>query len=108
MNIDNFKSSIYEGMEFDKVKVSSKILQVKKDLFIYSIGSNGNYKSVSFEEVEAVIQKIDKNGFVSRSDYNLLFPKISISKPCNFTTIGGVLQRLKYVSYSYNKYCKIV
>lgn len=108
MNIDDFKNSIYEGMKFDKVRTSSEILKIKENGFSYSIGEVSNSKIVSFEEIEICLGEIDKNGFIDRFNYKLLFPKISASKPCNFTAIGGVLQQLKYVRYSDNKYCKLV
>lgn len=105
MDIDYFKINIYNDMIFKKVTCSSKIIKVYNDGFTYKIGTN-NSKKVNYEEVYEAIKEIEINGFINRKWYENTFPKKSKSNPCNFTTIGGVLQELGYVSYINGRYEK--
>ncbi|MEG1312638.1 MAG: hypothetical protein RSD47_11645 [Romboutsia sp.] len=108
MDINYFKSSIYNGMNFHKVKGVSQILNVVDDGFTYAIGKNGNYKKVTYDEVENAIYEIEQRGYINRKWFEETFPKIAKSKPCNFTSIGGVLQALDYVTYVEKRYQKII
>lgn len=108
MNIDYFKSNVYNGMNFCKVKGVSQILNVSDDGFTYVIGKNGSFKKVTYEEVENAIKQIEIEGYINRRWFEAMFPKIAKSKPCNFTSIGGVLQELGYVTYIKNRYVKIM
>ena len=107
MDIKYVKSNIYDGMKFSKPKVKSKIIKVLKDGFTYKIGENGNYKKVTFREVEGAIEKVEQTGSFNRIWYEETFPREAKSNPCNFTSIGGVLQELGYVKYVDKKYIKI-
>jgi hypothetical protein len=107
MNIDFFKKNIYDGMNFKKVRGASNIISVIEDGFTYKIGKNGNYKKVLFKEVEEAIKECELNGAISREWYNKTFSERAASNPCNFTSIGGVLQELGYVVYNDNKYIKV-
>jgi hypothetical protein len=107
MDINYFKNNIYYGMNFNKVKGSSNIINVTDDGFTYAIGNNGNKKKVSFEEVEKAIKQIEEIGSINRKWYEQTFPQIASSKPCNFTSIGGVLEALGYAQYNEKKYIKL-
>ena len=108
MDVNYFRKNIYDGMLFKKATVTSKIINVKKDGFTYEIGNKGNYKKVTYIEVARAIEQIEASGFINRKWYEENFPKKSRSNPCNFTSIGGVLQELGYVIYSNNEYRKDV
>lgn len=99
MDLHMFKKKIYVGMKFKKVKGQSEILGIYNDGFTYIIGKAGNSKKVTFEEIESAIKAIEENGYINRSWHQINFPNISSSRPCNFTTIGGVLQELGVVDY---------
>jgi len=107
MDISYFNNNIYDGMTFKKVRGVSNIIRVADDGFTYKIGNNGNYKKVLYTEVEAAIKECELNGAINREWYERVFSKRATSNPCNFTSIGGVLQELGYVVYKDNKYIKI-
>lgn len=107
MDIERFKNSIYEGMNFKKVRGISNIISVTDDGFSYRIGKNGIYKKVLYKEVEEAIKECELNGSIDRDWYDRTFPQRASSNPCNFTSIGGVLQELGYVVYSGSKYIKL-
>jgi hypothetical protein len=107
MEYDAFKASLYEGLEFKKAKVTSKILKIENDGIRYSIGKNGNSKKVTFEEFQAAFKEIRVNGCITRNWYNRTFPVQAKAASCNFTTIGGLLQHISYVSYSTGIYTEI-
>ena len=107
MDINYVKNKIYNGMPFNKVKCESKIIKVMDNGFTYSIGKNGNKKKVVFTEVEEAIVEIDKTGSINRKWYKDAFPKKAQTSSCNFTSIGGVLEKLGYVKYIDNNYIKI-
>lgn len=107
MDINYFKNNICDGMNFNKVRGSSSIIKVTDDGFTYSIGNNGNKKKVTFEEVEKAIKEIEATGSINRKWYEQLFPKRANSNPCNFTSIGGVLETLGYVQYNDKQYIKL-
>ncbi|MGL5085242.1 MAG: hypothetical protein ACRC68_05920, partial [Clostridium sp.] len=58
--------------------------------------------------VENAIYEIEQSGYINRKWFEKTFPKIANSKPCNYTSIGGVLQALDYVTYVESSYVKIV
>jgi hypothetical protein len=107
MDINYFKNNIYNGMNFNKVKVSSSIIKVTDDGFTYAIGNNGNKKKVTFEEVEKAIKEVETTGSINRKWYEQSFPKRASSNPCNFTSICGVLEALGYVQYNDKQYIKL-
>lgn len=107
MDINYFKSKIYNGMIFSKIKRKTNIIKVMNDGFTYAIGEHGNNKKVTFSEVEQTIIEIEKTGVINRKWYEKTFPKRSKSNPCNFTSIGGVLEELGYVKYIESKYVKL-
>ncbi|SHJ93294.1 hypothetical protein SAMN02745163_02861 [Clostridium cavendishii DSM 21758] len=107
INIEFFKNNIYSGMNFKKIRGVSSIISVTDDGFTYRIGKKGNYKKVLYTEVEYAIRECELNGSINRSWYNKKFSKRAASNPCNFTSIGGVLQELGYVLYNKNKYIKL-
>ena len=102
MDINEFKDRIFEGMVFQKVEGSSYIKSIYNDGFTYAIGENGNTKKVTYDEIADAIEKINVQGFIDRRWHKTSFPKIAASRPCNFTSIGGVLQALEVVKYSGN------
>lgn len=107
MDINYVKSKIYNGMIFCKVKEKTNIIKVMDDGFTYAIGENGNKKKVTFREVEQAIIEIEETGLINRNWYEKTFPKRSKNNPCNFTSIGGVLQELGYVKYIESNYVKL-
>lgn len=107
MDINYVKSKIYNGMIFSKIKGKTNIIKVMDDGFTYSIGENGNKKKVTFREVEQAIIEIEQTGVINRKWYEKIFPKRSKSNPCNFTSIGGVLEALGYVKYIESNYVKL-
>ncbi|MFC6040721.1 hypothetical protein ACFPYN_14935 [Paenisporosarcina macmurdoensis] len=107
MEYELFKASLYEGLEFRKAKVTSEILKIENDGIRYSIGKNGNSKKVTFEEFEAAFKEIGVNGCITRNWYKHTFPVQAKVASCNFTTIGGLLQHISYVSYSTGVYTEI-
>jgi hypothetical protein len=107
MDINYFKNNIHDGMVFNKVKGSSSIIKVTDDGFTYAIGNNRNKKKITFEEVEKAIKQIEAIGLINRKWYKQSFPKRASSNPCNFTSIGGVLEALGYVQYSDKQYIKL-
>lgn len=107
MDIKYFKESICDGMKFNKVKVSSRIIKVTDDGFTYPIGDKGKKKKVMFEEVEKAIEELEVAGSINRKWYEQLFPQRARNNPCNFTSIGGVLEKLGYVQYNDKQYIKI-
>lgn len=94
-------------MNFKKVRGVSNIISVTDDGFTYRIGKKGSYKKVIYKEVEEAIKELELNGSINRSWCNITFVKSAASNPCNFTSIGGVLQELGYVVYNKNKYIKL-
>lgn len=104
MRIEELISKIYIGMEIKKVRASSKILSIDKEGIKYSLGTNGNSKKVSFQELEAAIKEIQERGFISREWYETSFPQQSKSAPCNYSVIGGLCMHLAYVKYEKGRY----
>ena len=83
-----------------KVAVA-KIYGEKKDSFYYSIGSSRT-KAVPFGTLYAAYQRLTETGTFSRTWYKETFPAEARSRPCNFTTIGGVLVVLGFAEYMEN------
>lgn len=100
-------SKINIGLEFKKVKASSKILAITDKGIKYSLGKNGNSKTVSFKELKEAIDELEDTGCISREWYSKKFPIQSKSAPCNYSTIGGLLMHVSYVSYDKGKYLKV-
>lgn len=91
-------------MEIDKPrKGKTQIIQINNSGFRYRIGVR-NSKFVSAEEVTWALKMLHENMQFTRKEYQAYFAKISVSNPCNFTSIGGLLKTLGYVNYSIGKY----
>ena len=73
------------------MKGSSRVIRVDEKGICYSIGKIGNYKKVSYVELEAAFYELQNNNKITRKWYEETFPKQAKSAPCNFTTIGGLL-----------------
>ncbi|CAM5208008.1 hypothetical protein UACE39S_00332 [Ureibacillus acetophenoni] len=99
MNHSTFKESLYEGLEFKKPTVKSMILKIVDLGFTYSIGKEDNYKKVKFEILEAGFQELIQNSSVSKKWFAENFPNIAKTAPCNYTTIGGLMQHFGLVKY---------
>lgn len=99
MDINVFKDKIFEGMVFQKVEGSSCIKAIHSDGFTYPLGKNGNAKKVTYNEIAGAIETINRQGYIDRKWHETAFPKLAASRPCNFTSIGGVLQALEVVTY---------
>lgn len=102
-DINYIESKIYNGNNFCKVNGISQILSISDDCFTYSIGKTGNYKKVTYDEAENAVEEIEIKGYIDRKWFEERYTKIANAKPCNFISIGGVLQELGYVSYVKNK-----
>ncbi|KAA0965273.1 hypothetical protein FQ087_02900 [Sporosarcina sp. ANT_H38] len=72
----------------------------------YSIGKNGRYKKVGFDVMEAAYNELMKNGILKRTWFVEKYPKQSKSSPCNFTTLGGLLQHFELAIYNKGVYIK--
>ncbi|RNC99555.1 hypothetical protein [Lysinibacillus halotolerans] len=107
MSIEELLKSMNIGVEFKKIKSSSKILAVTKKGIKYSLGKNGNSKTVTFKELKEAIDELEGTGCISREWYSKKFPIQSKSAPCNYSTIGGLLMHVSYVSYDKGKYLKV-
>jgi len=83
-----------------KVDKSSKIIRIDDKGIYYSIGEGNNYKKVSFVELEAAFYELHNNEMITRKWYRETFPKHVNSAPCNFTTIGGLLQHFGLAVYN--------
>lgn len=57
--------------------------------------------------MEKVIKEIKETGSINSKWYEQTFPNIASSKPCNFNSIGGVLEVLGYAQYNEKKYIKL-
>lgn len=79
----------------------AKIHGEKKDSFYYLIGSS-NKKAVPFDTLYAAYCQLTETGTFSRAWYREMFPEEAANRPCNFTTIGGVLVALGFAEYMGN------
>lgn len=79
----------------------AKIYGEEKDSFYYLIGSSRT-KAVPFDTLYAAYQRLTETGTFSRAWYKETFPAEARSRPCNFTTIGGVLVALGFAEYMGN------
>ena len=107
MNFQQFECSRFVNLEFIKANVSSRVLKIDSDGIWYSIGQKGNSKKVTFEEFQAAFDEVDRNGCITRKWYNKAFPRQAKTASCNFTTIGGLLQRFSHVIYSRGTYSQL-
>lgn len=100
MTKEEFKTYIFNKINVSYVinkprSKSSKVLNVSPKGITYSIGENGYNKTVSLSELEQVYDILVKVHFISYSIFrdNLK----NESKPCNLTTIIGLLLQLKLI-----------
>ncbi len=103
MNINDITNSLFVGMKIQKPTKETEILKIMENGFYYRIGKS-NQKKVTYEEIEEALKEINQNGALTRSWYKERFPKIAKSKPCNFTSIGGILVKFQLAEYKNNKY----
>lgn len=106
MTIEDLKERIKVGLEFKKVRATSKVLSITPNGIKYSLGANGNSKTVSFQEMHAALHEIENNGQISRDWFKKQFPVQSKTAPCNYSAIGGLFMHLSYVRYEKGKYVK--
>lgn len=71
---------------------SSKVIRIDEKGIYYAIGKMSNYKKVTFVELEAAFHELHNNYKITHEWFKETFPKQANSAPCNFTTIGGLLQ----------------
>ena len=84
------------------LKVSvGEIYGEKKDSFYYPVGSSKE-KAVPFDTLYAAYQRLIGTGIFSRAWYKETFPAEERSRPCNFTTIGGVFVVLGFAEHMGN------
>lgn len=106
MAIWNEIKSLKIGTKIPKVRDGkvSTLLQFTEsdgeDALYYSIGDAGNSKCVLKSEFESSFDILQSTGKLTREWYNAKFPKFASSRPCNFTTIGGILVLLSYAEYT--------
>lgn len=79
---------------------SSRIIRIDGKGIYYSIGKIGSNKRVTFVELETAFNELQNNGMITRKWYRETFPKHVNSAPCNFTTIGGLLQHFGLAVYN--------
>lgn len=103
MNINTIINSLFVGMKIQKPTKQTEILKIMEDGFSYRIGKTSQ-KKVTYEEIKEAIKEINQNGVLTRNLYKEKFPKIAKNKPCNFTTIGGLLVKFQLAEYKNNTY----
>ncbi|KYN79028.1 hypothetical protein A0J52_07065 [Clostridium sporogenes] len=103
MNVNNIKNLLFIGMKIEKPKKETEIIKITDDGFWYRIGEK-NKKKVTYDEIEEAVEEIKEKGMLTRQWYKEKFPKISKSRPCNFTTIGGLLVKFQLAEYTMGKY----
>lgn len=106
MDYLTLKNSLYEGLEFQKPTVSSVILKLNETDIEYSIGKNGRYKKVSFEVLEFAYKELVERGTLNRTWFAENYPIQSKNSPCNFTTLGGLLQHFNLATYIKGEYIR--
>jgi hypothetical protein len=103
MDIENIKKSLFVGIKIKKPRKETEIIKITDDGFYYRIGEK-NKKKVTYEEVGEAIKEVKESGILSRKWYRDKFYKTACSKPCKFTTIGGLLVKLQLAEYIKGKY----
>ncbi|MFJ7649239.1 hypothetical protein ACIQ1H_16995 [Lysinibacillus sp. NPDC097279] len=106
MNYSNLKKSLYEGLVFQKPTVSSVILKLNETNLAYSIGKKGKYKKVDFEVLESAHNELMQRGILNRKWFTENYPMQSKNSPCNFTTLGGLLQHFNLAIYNKGEYIR--
>ncbi|WP_346235267.1 hypothetical protein MKY04_02640 [Lysinibacillus telephonicus] len=104
MSIEELLDNINIGLEIKKIRATSKILAITDKGIKYSLGTSGNSKNISFQELKEAINELKVKGSISREWYAKQFPIQSKSAPCNYSTIGGLLMHVSYASYDKGKY----
>ncbi|MCM3721185.1 hypothetical protein [Solibacillus isronensis] len=106
MEFQEVINSIYVGMKFKKPRVESEIIAINDKRIIYSIGNKGNSKNITIEALENAFNEILTNGELSRTWFNKSYPSLAKTSPCNFTSLGGILEHIGLVEYIQKKYIK--
>lgn len=102
-NEHNIMNPLFVGMKIKKPRKETEVIKIDEEGFFYRIGKK-NKKKVIYEEIQEAIKEIKEKGKLTRQWYKNKFPKISKSRPCNFTTIGGLLVKFQLAKYENNKY----
>lgn len=96
-------SEIKPNMKIKKPRKETKVISVYPDGFSYRIGKS-NSKKVSFVEIDSAINELIDKHIITRDWYKISCLSEAHDKPCNFTSVGGVLEVLGYVKYKKSSY----
>lgn len=77
----------------------TKIDGIRKEGFQYSIAGDNNRKYVPFETLFVCHKKLISSKKVTREWFSEQFEFEHRTRPCNFTTIGGILEKLEIAKY---------
>lgn len=77
---------------------NTKIGNEIKEAFQYS----GQCKFIPFDTLYKCYEQILKENKLTREWYETTFPIENSGRPCNYTTIGSILEKLKIVEYQGN------
>jgi len=84
-------SSLSKGSLLHKPKSTSTILDISQTVGIkYSIGNNGNNKTISINEIISAATIISQNGYITQQEVSNI---INPHKPCNKTSLIAVLKQ---------------
>lgn len=106
MSFDELKKSIQPGLTFEKPNVQSSIIKINDTSFYYSIGQQGHSKKVTYDVFEQCYNRLYMAEELNRAWFKATFPSIAKASPCNFTTIGGLLQHFGLAYYRKSAYIK--
>jgi len=88
-----------QGGTFKIINIgNTKIENVSNEGFQYS----GVNKYVPFNTLFECYEQLISTGMLSRTWFNKTFPTEQSGRPCNFTTIGSILVKLKIAKYNSN------
>ena len=74
---------------------TTKIGNETKEAFQYS----GQCKFVPFDTLYKCYEQILQENKLTRKWFAKTFPEENSGRPCNYTTIGSILEKLKFVEY---------
>ena len=103
MKIDEIINKLYIGMEIRKPNKITEIIK-KSDTSIYYRIGQVNSKKVDYSELELALNEINTNGYIDSVWFKRELPKVAKSKPCNFTTMGGIFVTLGICDYKRGRY----
>ena len=100
MTKEEFKTYIFNKINvsyvINKPRSKSKVLNISQEGIKYSIGNIGNNKTVTLVELQLAYDILINIRFIP---YSIFRDKLKIkSKPCNLTTIIGLLLQLKLIT----------